>query len=60
MLLDLLSDARYESVKRSVFHNHTVFNLTEFYSDPSQVRTVSLANKKFAQHKYYTTFEDGY
>ena len=31
-----------------------------FFTRTSQVRTVSLANKKFAQHKYYTTFEDGY
>ena len=32
-----------------------------FFGIPrSQVRRVSLANKKFSKHKYYTTFEDGY
>ena len=44
------------SVKKSC-RKHQIITFSEVNS---QVRTVSWANKKFAQHKYYTTFEDGY
>ena len=46
----------------TLFQNHNTVSifgvLRPFYM--SQVRKVSVANKKFASYKYYTTFEDGY